>query len=306
MPLIEINGIPHYVQWITDASQSVGSDPQPIDHDDTRFGSPDPTNRKPVMLFVHGWGGSARYWESTAQALRDRYDCLLYDLRGFGRTPARALPTDPLYRNPRDPIYRLEVYAQELGELLDRLELERVTINAHSMGASIATLFAAAQSDRVERLILTCSGIFDYDPVIFKTFHQASRVVVSLRPRWLQQIPGMDRLFMARFVYKPLPTLISQAFLADYLQADHVTILGTVYTSVSQEASETIPAAFKALQTPTLLISGAKDIIIPAELGRRAASLNPLTQFAEIPNTAHFPMLEDPDTYLSILDQFLT
>lgn len=42
------------------------------------------------MVFIHGWGGSSRYWEATAQALCGEFDCLLYDLRGFGRSTLGA------------------------------------------------------------------------------------------------------------------------------------------------------------------------------------------------------------------------
>ena len=41
---------------------------------------------RPVLVFLHGWGGSSRYWRSTAEALADTYDCLLYDWRGFGKS----------------------------------------------------------------------------------------------------------------------------------------------------------------------------------------------------------------------------
>jgi len=34
-------------------------------------------SEKPVM--VHGWAGSAKYWKSTANALADQFDCLLYE-----------------------------------------------------------------------------------------------------------------------------------------------------------------------------------------------------------------------------------
>ena len=67
MAYVWVRGFHHYYEWVT------GS------------GNPEPAG-KPVMVFVHGWGGSARYWESTARALSDSFDCLLYDMRGFGRS----------------------------------------------------------------------------------------------------------------------------------------------------------------------------------------------------------------------------
>ena len=282
MTTLEIRGVPHHLQWICAEAA-----PQPSDH-------------KPIMVFVHGWGGSGRYWEQTAQRLTDRFDCLLYDLRGFGRTP--EIPS-----HPRDPRFSMAAYAADLGELLERLDLRRVTLNAHSMGASIATLYAAEAiaSQRVERLILTCSGLYTYNPITFGLFHQIGSWVVSLRPRWLSQLPGMERMFMARFVHRPLPTPLSRAFLEDYLQADQTTVVGTLYTAVSLQAAETLPVALQNLQIPTLLVAGQKDQIIPPRLGQKAIEVNPQIQYEEIPKVGHFPMLEAPETYLQILDRFL-
>jgi pimeloyl-ACP methyl ester carboxylesterase len=288
MAYIDIAGAPHYYEWITTESGK------------------GPSGGKPVMVFVHGWGGSARYWETTARSLVETYDCLLYDLRGFGRSSARAHGDrhNP-YPDPRAPIYRMETYAAELLALIDALQLDRVSINAHSMGASIATLFVSQSPDRVERAILTCSGVFTYNRLTFTLFHQVGGAVVRFRPGWFLAIPGVDRLFMARFVHKALPSIHSRAFLADYYQADSAANLGTMYTCVSEEASIAMPAAFSAVAVPTLLIAGEKDIIIPPQLGQSAAKLNDRVEYVEIPSAAHFPMLEQPETYLSVVREFL-
>lgn len=284
MAYATVRGVPHFYQWVTATGE----------HDQHQ---PD----KPVMVFIHGWGGSLRYWLSTAAKLTDRYDCLLYDLRGFGRSRMpRPIASDVLTLG-----YELEGYADDLALLLDQLGVAQASLNAHSTGASIAVLFANRYAERVEQVILTCSGIFEYVPWAFKLFHQASRGVVALRPAWLSQIPGVDRLFMSRFLYRPIPKAERQAFLEDYLLADGEAAMGTVYTAVSQRASEIMPQAFAALSRPTLLVSGEHDQIIPAALGANAAQLSDLVDHVVIPDTAHFPMLEAPALYHQCIDAFL-
>lgn len=283
MPHIKIRGVDHYYEWIKSES------PQ-LDH-----------SAKPVMIFIHGWAGSGRYWESTARALSDTFDCLLYDLRGFGRS---LLPKDQVPTAVK-LTYEMETYAVDLVEFLDALSLKRIYLNAHSMGASVATLFLNRYPERVERAILTCSGIFEYDEKAFSQFHQFGGYVVKFRPRWLAKIPFLNRLFMARFLHRSLPDVISQAFLEDFLVADTEAALGTIFTSVSKEAAEVKPQEFAKLLVPTLLVSGEYDKIIPAEMGRRAAELSEQVKFVVIPHTAHFPMLEDPAAYLACIRSFL-
>lgn len=279
--VISVNGVDHYCEWVTTANSTPGT--------------------KPVMVFIHGWGGSGRYWESTAQALSPEFDCLIYDLRGFGRSNSPLEVTD----KPASKRYELIEYAEDLVTLLDQLNLDKVYLNAHSMGGSIAMLFLNKYPQRVERAILTCSGIFEYDEKTFNTFHKFSRYVVMFRPKWLTLIPGMDKMFMARFLHRPIPRNLSQAFLEDFLLADFDAAYGTVLTSVSKAATEWLPAEFEKLTIPTLLVAGEYDQIIPAEMGRQAASLNPNVQLAILKDTAHFPMLEDPETYLQNVREFL-
>ena len=275
--LINIRGVNHHYEWVCQPNQG---------------------SEKPVLVFIHGWGGSGRYWQSTATALSDQFDCLLYDIRGFGRS--RLPETSPL-------AFDMEEYAEDLALLLEQLNLEKVYLNAHSMGASLATLFIARYPEKVQRAILTCSGIFNYNPITFKLFHVAGTYVVKFRFNWLSKLPTMDRLFTARFLHRPIPAAERKAFLEDYLLADEAAAAGTIYTAVSKHAATVMPEAFAKISVPTLLVAGEKDIIIPTRLAHKAASLNPdQIEYFELPKTAHFPMLEDADNYLEKVRTFLT
>ncbi|MBD2092910.1 alpha/beta hydrolase [Microcoleus sp. FACHB-1515] len=281
MAYVSIRGVDHYYEWVTaDGGQPSG---------------------KPVMVFMHGWGGSDRYWESTAQALKQQFDCLLYDLRGFGRSP---LPK-PIPEEVKAIGYELETYAEDLALLLDALGIQKIVLNAHSTGSSIAVFFLNLYPERVDRAILTCSGIFEYDEKAFKAFYKFGGYVVAFRPKWLSRIPFVDRIFMARFLHRSIPQRDRQAFLEDFLVADYDAAMGTIYTAVSERAVEVMPKEFAQLQVPTLLISGQYDQIIPAEMGRQAAALNSIVEHIVMPKTSHFPMLEDPDTYLQHVRRFL-
>ncbi len=289
MAYIKVRGVEHYYEWVKQTS------------DDWE---------KPVMVFIHGWAGSARYWQTTAEVLSEQFDCLLYDMRGFGRSQGKPIvESQSLQEEGEEAIteltYELEEYVEDLAVLLDELQLQRVYINAHSMGASIATLFLNQYQERVEKAILTCSGIFEYDKKSFEAFHKFGGYVVKFRPQWLAKIPLVDRMFMARFLYRSIKTTERQAFLEDFLVADYEAALNTIYTSVSKAQAELMPQEFAKLKVPTLLVSGEYDKIIPAQMGRKAAGMSERVEYVMIPNTAHFPMLEDPKTYLETVKEFL-
>ena len=122
MTKINVRGVEHYYQWIRQ------SDDQ----------------HKPVIVFIHGWGGSARYWHSTAQALSDDFDCLLYDLRGFGR----SLMPSSLQNS--EVSYELEDYAEDLAAFLDSLSLETV-LSQCSLDGSLDRHFLPQPLSRTSR-----------------------------------------------------------------------------------------------------------------------------------------------------------
>jgi pimeloyl-ACP methyl ester carboxylesterase len=283
MAHITVRDVPHYYEWITQEPRSSAS-------------------TKPVMLFIHGWAGSARYWEAIAQAMQANYDCLLYDLRGFGRSH----PSPKVSEASLLSTYELETYSQDLLALLDALNLDQVYLQAHSTGSSIAALFMNRHSERVHKAVLVCNGVYEYDAKSFAQFHRFGRLVVEFRPPWLAAIPGLSHVFMARFLAQSVPTATKKAFLTDFLEADRQAALGTMLTAVSEQAARSMPQEFAQLAVPTLLISGQQDQIIPAAMGEKAAALNDQINFLVIPKTGHFPMLETPRIYLQAVEDFLS
>ena len=274
---VNIRGVNHYYEWIRQPNNS--------------------SVAKPVMVFIHGWGGSCRYWRSTAQAIASEFDCLLYDMRGFGQSQEDKKVNIG---------YELDDYAQDLLILLDAFNLDKIYLNAHSMGASVGAIFLNLVPERIKKAILTCNGVFSYNALAFSAFHKAGGYVVKFRYNWFLKVPFADKLFMARFLNKPIAKDMRIAFLEDFLSADYHAALNTIYSSVSKKAVEVMPQEFSKIKIPTLLISGEKDQIIPAKMGKAAAELNKDKLFyVEIPQTGHFPMLEDAPTYLSVINSFL-
>ncbi len=284
MAYVSVRGVSHYYEWVRES----------------------PTCDKPVMVFMHGWGGSARYWESTAQALKPYFNCLLYDLRGFGRSQT-TLDRSTGRPDPEDcrKYYGIETYADDLAALLGELGLGPVFINAHSTGSSMAVMFLNRYPQLAVKAILTCHGIFEYEEKSFSQFHKFGAYVVQFRPKWLYRLPGVDRLFMARFLHQSIEAGDRKAFLEDFLMADYGAALGTMFSAVSEEAATIMPQESTELTVATLLVSGEFDQIIPAAMGEKAAALSEQVEFTVIPKTGHFPMLEDSERYLNCVTQFL-
>jgi len=97
----------------------------------------------PVVL-VHGGSLDRGTWDDQAAAFESRHTVVRYDLRGHG---ASSEPTEPF------------AHYADLAVLLDHLDLPRVSLVGHSLGARVVVDFALSNPDRVDRLVLAAPGI---------------------------------------------------------------------------------------------------------------------------------------------------
>ncbi len=104
-----------------------------------RFG-----NGTPLML-IHGYPLDHTIWNDTAPLLKNDFDLILPDLRGFGQSTTVETP------------YTLSDMADDLAGLLDHLKLEKVALAGHSMGGYVALAFAKKYPQRVSGLGLIAS-----------------------------------------------------------------------------------------------------------------------------------------------------
>lgn len=92
----------------------------------------------PDVVFLHGLGGSSRYWEPLAAASTG-YRATAPDLLGFGRSPS-----------PPDASYDVECHLSALKPHLP----PRAVVVGHSTGAILAAALAARHPDAVASLLL--------------------------------------------------------------------------------------------------------------------------------------------------------
>lgn len=95
------------------------------------------------MLLIHGIRDQAHAWDRLAQAFQMRFHVVVPDLRGHGDSEWSKGST-----------YSYHEYICDIEQLVRQRELNDVTIVSHSMGGTIASLFAGIYPDSVERLAM--------------------------------------------------------------------------------------------------------------------------------------------------------
>ena len=98
----------------------------------------------PPLLALHGWLDNAGSFARLAPRLAASHHVIALDLPGHGHSD--HLPEGASYHWPE--------YVRAVLAAADALELDRLTLLGHSLGAGVASMVAAARPERIERLLL--------------------------------------------------------------------------------------------------------------------------------------------------------
>ena len=98
---------------------------------------------QPPMLALHGWLDNAGSFDRLAPLLADTHYVVALDLKGHGRSS-----------HPTSGWYHYVDYFDDLRAVLDHFGWKRVTLLGHSLGGTLASLFAALYPERIETLLL--------------------------------------------------------------------------------------------------------------------------------------------------------
>jgi cis-3-alkyl-4-acyloxetan-2-one decarboxylase len=105
----------------------------------------------PVLLLVHGNPGWSFSWRELVRGLRGQYRVIVPDHIGCG------LSDKP---SPAEYSYHLAQRVSDLGELINRLDLQQITLVAHDWGGAIGMGAAVAAPDRFAQFVLMNTAAF--------------------------------------------------------------------------------------------------------------------------------------------------
>jgi pimeloyl-ACP methyl ester carboxylesterase len=293
MSNFNVRGIPHFYDFIPSKSRS----------------------RSPVLVFIHGWLLSHRYWYPLVEKLSVDYSCLIYDLRGFG--DSQVLSAD--FSAPENRLevvesqYSLATYAEDLQKLLTKLKIEEAWLIGHSLGGSIAIWGADICKDRVIGVICVNAGGGIYLKEEFQRFRNAGENLVKFRPNWLSSVPFLDLLFARLMVARPLSRDWGRQRIVDFVKASQEAAIGSLLDSTTEEEVHLLPQILSRLSQPVYFFAGDKDMVMEAKYVKHLASFHHLfnphgTNVIEIPDCGHFAMLEQiellQEKILKIINQY--
>jgi len=221
--------------------------------DGTRIYYKDWGSGQPVV-FSHGWPLSADAFEDQMFYLTSRgYRCIAHDRRGHGRS------SQPWKGNDMD------TYADDLAELIERLDLKKAILVGHSTGGGEVTRYIGRQgTKRVAKAVL----ISAVPPLMLKTpanpgglpievFDQIRANVVADRSQFFKD------LTMPFYGYNRPDAKISEGVRQSFWLQGMMAGFPAAYFCIKAFSETDLTEDLKKIDVPTLILHGDDDQIVP-------------------------------------------
>jgi pimeloyl-ACP methyl ester carboxylesterase len=229
-----------------------------------------PPEGRVVVLLHHGLGAAPAWRRQVPGLVAAGRRVLLYDRRGYGRSPAVDALDLPAFE--RD--------VTELTELLEQEGVARSVLVGHSDGGTIALLYAARYPERVQGLVTVAAHIY-VEP-------RMEAGLVEISRRWTEDTffrQGLERLHGEQ-----AGTLLEQ-WLSGWQRPEH--------------RAWDIRPRLAAVTSPVLVIQGEEDEHALPEHAVALAEALPDGRLRLIPGGRHMFPQEEPERFNPLLLDFL-
>jgi len=244
------------------------------------------------VLFVHSWAVNSDLWQYQmlnlcSQGMR----CIAYDQRGHGRS------SDP------GGGYEYDTLSDDLGAVLDQLDLRSASLVGHSMGCgTIIRYLTRRGASRVKQVVLVSPTM----PFLLKTKHNPQGIdgaaFERLRSGWAKDFSKWVSDNARPFFTPETSDGMVEWGISMVRQASLKALIDCNRADAETDFRSELPK----ITVPTLIIHGDQDVSAPLELtGRRTAALMPHSRLIVYEGAPHGLMLTHVDRFNADLVEFL-
>jgi len=237
--------------------------------------------KRPTIVFLHFFGGSARSWDSVLDELGEGFRTLPLDLPGFGAAAGASGP------------FTIAAYADRVEEVAFAQKLDHYVLVGHSMGGKVALALAARRPPALRALVLLAPSPPTPEPI-------GEEMRAKLIAGWGSYGPASETL--ARVTRRCLEGGLRERTISDMMNASK-----GAWTAWLQHGSrEDISAAMQMIDVPVTILSGDGDAAVPRNLIKREVVARlPHARLISVPGAGHLLPLEAPEVVAAIIEKSL-
>jgi pimeloyl-ACP methyl ester carboxylesterase len=232
-------------------------------------------DQAPALVLIHGAGGSHLHWPGVLRNLAQA-DVYALDLPGHGRSGVKGRSS-------------IADYADSVLGFMDALGLDSVIPIGHSMGSAIALALALKVPDRVDGLILVGSGA-------------RLRVLPALLAGTLEDFGPTVKTIVEYCYGGGAADGMKRAAVGQMLELSPQVVHDDFAACDAFDVMENLGA----VRAPTLVVTGAEDIMTPPKYARYLAEHIPDSRLVLVEGAGHMVMLEQPETVAQATSEFLS
>ena len=261
-----------------------------------------------AILFIHGTGAWSEFWRETMTPLAEAgYRCIAIDIPPFGYS-----------EKPSTPSFGNEAQAKRIIALMDALEIDNAILFGHSFGGGATMETALMIPKRIDALILLDVGGLNLN------LNPQPKTGTTLLEIFFETRPIRNPILSATATNPLLTKTLLSTMLLDPNDATDEKIKILQRTLVLENATNTLgdwlgyvvnvqeisrttdPANYQNLTMPTLIVWGDSDTVIPLKEGEYLESIMPNAELVVMKNVNHVPHVEDLETLMPIVLDFLS
>ncbi|MGH7299423.1 MAG: alpha/beta fold hydrolase [Candidatus Rokuibacteriota bacterium] len=233
------------------------------------------------LLVLHGAGGN-RGWLRWMAAVAERHTVYVPTHPGFGRSDAAD------WMESIDDLARFYLW------FLDVMGLSKVHLLGHSIGGWTAAELATMHPGVIDRLVLVSpTGLKPDEGEILDIFYHAPEELLQYNVHDPAAVPEWAELFGRR----PTPAEIEIALRNREMTAR--------LTWKPYMFDPRLPHFLPRVKTPTLVVWGRQDRIVPVICGEQYQRLLPNATLRVLERCGHLPLIEQPDVFAKLVLDFL-
>lgn len=234
----------------------------------------------PPLLLIMGMSGTALHWgDPFLEPLRRDFDVIVYDHRGVGAS------------SRLEGAVTIAQLAEDAAGLLDALEIESAHVAGISMGGMVAQELALTHPERVRTLTLGCT---------YCGGEGSSLTAPEVIQRLTEAMFSGDRQRALRAAFE---VNVSAAMADDSelferslaIDAQRAVAVPVVMAQMQACMAHDTSARLPGLTTPTLVVHGTEDQMLPVENGRLIASRIPGSRLEIFDGVGHLFFWEQPE-----------
>lgn len=236
---------------------------------------------KPVLIMIHGTGGSWEGFCANLGPLSEHFHCFALDMIGCG------------YTEKPDRPYEIADHVAQLVNFMAAMRLERASFMGISMGSWTASRFALAYPEKTNKLvIISAFGMSDDQEEIGAILTRRGKAFDE--PTWESVQKVFDNLILDEA--NRIDDLIGirlQTYRQPSMKAAGENILA-VFQPEALPRNLITPAEWQTISVPALIVASVHDRPLYVKTARAVAGLIPKATLIEMENVAHWPQFENP------------